>query len=132
MSKAIKKPPRLYWDKIVKTYFDFCLDKFGEEPSFDGSSPRDLGLLLDAIQKKAEGKQMVWTEDLAVRSISVYLDFAFRDKWLQQNFLLFNLNRQKDKIFFEINKITNGTKGGNNDLRESVNQEFASRNYANR
>lgn len=122
MAKAVKnKSVRPFWAKVVETYFSFCMDKFGENPSFDGASPRDLGMLMDAIQKKAEEKQMVWTEELAVKSLSVFLEFSFKDRWLQDNFLLFNLNRQKDKIFFNIKSAMNGNasttlpaNGGNN------------------
>lgn len=118
MDKKEKKTPRLFWQKLIEVYFEFCREKFGETPTFDGSSPRDLGLLVDAIQKKAGEKKLVWTEELAVRSLRVYLDFAFKDSWLQKNFLLFNLNRQKDKIFFTIKNSMNEKSNSNQEQRK--------------
>jgi len=99
---------RLFWDKFVSEYFSFCFEKFGERPSFDGSSPRDLGMIYDAIKKKAEEKKMIWNEDLGLRSLKVFLEYCFKDGWLHKNFLLFNLNRQKDKIFFQIKQEMDG------------------------
>lgn len=99
---------RPFWDKFVSGYFSFCVEKFSERPSFDGGSPRDLGMIYDAIRKKAEEKKMLWSEELALKSLKVFLDFCFADSWLHKNFLLFNLNRQKDKIFFQIKQTMDG------------------------
>lgn len=107
MQKKEKKI-RCHWQKIIAAYFDFCRQKFDENPSFDGSSPRDLGMIVDAIEKKAAEKKIEWTENVAVRSINIFLETSFQDSWLHENFLLSNLNRQKDKIFFKLKSIKNG------------------------
>ena len=97
-----EKRARPHWNKCVEAFFEFCEDRFGEKPTFDHSAPRDLGFIMDAIEKKTVEKQMLYTEDIAVRSLKLFLLYCFNDQWLQKNFILFNLNRQKDKIFFKI------------------------------
>lgn len=103
-----EKKTRLFFKKWVSIYFEFCMDKFSENPSFDGSAPRDLGMIYDAVEKKCIEKGLAWSEELSERSWRIFLEFAWKDNWLQQNFLLFNLNRQKDKIFFQIKSSGNG------------------------
>lgn len=109
MAKILKeKKIRQHWQKIVSTYFEFCREKFGENPSFDGCCPRDLGMIIDAIEKKAVEKNIEWSESTAIKSLNIFLDYSFKDEWLQKNFLLFNLNRQKDKIFYKIKSVLDG------------------------
>lgn len=105
---AKEKRVRPFWNKLVETLFDFCKDKFGEPPTFDGSSPRDYGMIVDAIEKKALEKHIIWTESIAVRSINLFLDYCFKDEWLSKNFVLATINRQKDKIFFKIKMDRDG------------------------
>ncbi len=107
VSKKEKKP-RPHFQKIVTLFFDFCREKFGENPSFDGSAPRDLGMILDAMEKKAGEKNLIWTEDMATRAMSLFLEYCWKDSWLNQNFLLCHMNRQKDKIFFKIKSEASG------------------------
>lgn len=118
-----EKKTRLFFKKWVSVYFEFCVDKFSESPSFDGSSPRDLGMIYDAVKKKCIEKKMEWTEDISIRSWKTFLEFAWKDNWLQQNFLLFNLNRQKDKIFFQIKSSINGKQIGGTEKKYGGNHK---------
>lgn len=104
---ATKKPKKErvvepYWNEFVKVYFDFCREKFSEEPSFDGSAPRDLKTIIKSLHERAEKSGIEWTENVALFRFRNFLEFAYHDSWLSKNFLLSNINRQKDKIFFNI------------------------------
>lgn len=103
-----EKKVRPFFSQMVSVYFDFCREKFGEEPSFDGSAPRDLAAILDAIEKKCLAKELIWDLEMGTRSFKMFLEYSYNDSWLRQNFLLFNLNRQKDKIFFQIKQAIDG------------------------
>lgn len=102
MKKDKQKETVEYWTEIVQFYFSFCRSKFGENPTFDCSSPRDLRTIVLAIKKKAEDKQMIWSLELALKSLNVFFETAYRDKWLKDNFVLLHMNRNKDKIFYRI------------------------------
>jgi len=91
-----------YWKELVKVYFDFCREKFSEEPSFDGSAPRDMKTIVKCLHERATKSNVEWTLDVAQFRFHNFLEFAYQDVWLAKNFLLSNINRQKDKIFFNI------------------------------
>ena len=104
------KPVTPYWQELVGVYFHFCWLKFNDIPTFDGSAPRDLKYIVDALQKRAEKANVEWTLDNAKIRLNTFLHFAFKDKWLSENWILSNINRQKDKIFYNIRKATPGQK----------------------
>ena len=121
-----KKDITEFFNELVSTYFQFYEKKFGLRPSFDGSAPRDLKCIIEAMKKKSEEKNVAWTSVIANAMLLKFLEVAFNDSWLKDNFLLFNLNRQKDKIFLKIKSELNGT---NQTLREGVMEELARRKY---
>lgn len=96
-----------YWTEIVAEWFKFNQEKFGIKPSFDGSSPRDLKIIIKALHERATEQQVEWTLQIATSRFINFLKYAYQDNWLSKNFLLFNLNRQKDKIFIHIQSIIN-------------------------
>lgn len=109
--KKEKTPPAKFWTSMVKVFFDFVRENFdGEVPSFDGSAPRDLKSIVQALEKRAEIAGVEWTEEVANARLRKFFDVAHSIPWLRENFLLFNLNRQKDKIFFTIKQQHNGKK----------------------
>lgn len=108
-SSKIKKEKKTkvvepHWQDLTSLYFQFCKEKFNEIPSFDGSGPRDLKNIVQALRKRAEDKQVEWTHEVATTRFRHFLEYCYADRWLQDNFLLQNINRQKDKIFFNISK----------------------------
>jgi hypothetical protein len=105
--KKEKSPPEPFWNELVSIYFNFCREKFNEEPSFDGSSPRDLKLIIKSLRERAEKSNIEWTLDTSKNRLHNFLSFAYQDIWLRNNFLLSNINRQKDKIFFNIRAAIN-------------------------
>jgi hypothetical protein len=120
-------PAREFWQPLVKILFDFCEDKFGDKPSFDGSAPKDMGLIIDAIKTKCDEKNIAWTEEMAKRSWLLFLQTCYDDKWLHDNFLLLNLNRQKDKIFFKLKSIQKNGTSKEQFTREGVMDEISRR-----
>ncbi len=107
---AKTKKPKIvepYWSEIVKIWFDFCRDKFGDSPVFDNSAPRDLKGIIKILHERAIAAGDEWTLLNAQQRFSKFLEWSFKDKWLSENWLLFNINRQKDKIFYNIRKSIN-------------------------
>jgi hypothetical protein len=102
--KAVSEP---YWNELVEVYFTFCREKFHEPPSFDGSAPRDLKAIIKTLHERATKSNVEWTLNIATFRFRNFLDFAYQDSWLKTNWLLFNINRQKDKIFFNIRAAIN-------------------------
>lgn len=104
MVKKKKKPPELYWSDFVEEYFSFCKSKFNTAPSFDNSAPRDLKAIIQTLRKRAEEGGIEWTREIAIHRFTLFLQYAFSDWWLSENWLLQNINRQKDKIIFKATK----------------------------
>jgi len=103
-AKKEKKQPEAYWQDLVNVYFEFTKNKFHDVPSFDGSAPRDLKNILTTLRKRAEEKNVEWTYEVATTRFRHFLEWAYMDKWLAENWLLMNINRQKDRIFFAITR----------------------------
>lgn len=101
-TKKEKQPPEPFWNEIVGIFFDFTKSRFGDAPSFDGSAPRDLKNILSVLRKRAEDKGVEWTYEVATTRFRHFLEWAYMDNWLRQNWLLMHINRYKDKIFFAI------------------------------
>jgi hypothetical protein len=104
--KKEKKPKVIepYWQEFVTAYFDFTKSKFSETPSFDGSAPRDLKAIIQTLHKRADDAGVEWTKENAIIRFTLFLQYAFSDWWLSENWLLQNINRQKDKVIFKAAK----------------------------
>ena len=102
--KKAKRPAEPYWSDMVGVYFDFCRNRFNDVPTFDGSAPRDMKTIIAALRVRAEAANVEWTHETATTRWRSFLEYAFCDRWLAENWLLQNINRQKDKIFFNIAK----------------------------
>jgi hypothetical protein len=106
--KKEKKPPEPFFKEMVELWFAYCREKFNEEPSFTGSAPRDLKIILIALRERAEKSNIEWSLQIAQLRMKNFLDFARGEKWLREHWLLSNINRQKDTIFFNIRAVTRG------------------------
>lgn len=108
-TKKIKKEKVIepFFKDMVEVWFLFCREKFQESPTFDGSAPRDLKSIIKTLRERAVHSNIEWTSDIAKLRFKNFLDFAWEDYWLKNNWLLFNINRQKDKIFFNIKSSLN-------------------------
>lgn len=107
--KRKKEEKEPYWAELVKVYFSFCYEKFEEKPSYAGSDPSDMHRIIEVLKKRAAEKNVEWTEETAKLRWREFLGRAFQDDWLASNWLLHNLNRQKDKIFLNLINKNNGT-----------------------
>lgn len=120
-----------HFSKCVSVFFEIFRAEFGLAPSFEGSAPRDLKMLLESMKKRSEENGTEWTEQIATGMLSYFLKTALKDKWLHENFLLTNLNRHKDKIFIRIKSELNGT-AKTGFTHEGVVAEFNRRDYSQR
>lgn len=120
-----------FYNESVSTFFQFFEKKFGFRPSFDGSAPRDLKNILDAMKQKTEDKSISWTRELSQQMLLAFLEMGYNDPWIKENYFLFNLNRQKDKLFFKLKNRNDGT-SKTGFTREGVNAEFERRYNAPR
>ena len=124
----VKKEKKVteFFNESVSTFFQFFEKKFGFRPSFDGSAPRDLKSILEAMKKRSEEKSIQWTLQLSQQMLLAFLEAGYNEPWLQENYFLFNLNRQKDKLFFKLKKKNDGT-SKTGFTREGVVAEFERR-----
>lgn len=104
--KKERKPPEPFFQEIVELWFAYCREKFDETPSFTGSAPRDLKTILVSLRERAEKiPDLMWTLPVASLRFKSFLDFAWQEQWLREHWLLSNINRQKDTIFFNIRAV---------------------------
>lgn len=103
-----------FWAQLVEVWFKFYREGpgKGENPTFDGQAPKSLKKICEWLKKRSEDKGYPWTEAQATDTLTKFLDYAYKQTWLKDNFLLPNLERQFDKI---VNQ--NGT--GNNNNKQS-------------
>lgn len=112
--EKIKKPEKqkeLYWQKLVECFFEFCRENLPKlpdgskaEPTFSGSSPRDLHDIVVILRLRASKSTppVEWTEEEAKKRLNAFLKKAYEDDWLSKNFILPQLNRFKDKVFLNL------------------------------
>lgn len=103
-AKKEKKSPEPYWQDMIAVFFNFTKEKYHEPPTFDGSAPRDLKAIIEALRKRAEAKNVEWTYETATMRLRQFLEACYMDRWLSDNWVLQNLNRQKDKIFLNASR----------------------------
>lgn len=101
--KKEKKPKAIepYWQDFIECYFSYTKERFKEPPTFDGSAPRDLKSIIQALRKRAEDRGIEWTKETAMFRFRTFLDYAYGEWWLREHWMLSNINRSKDPIFFK-------------------------------
>jgi hypothetical protein len=100
-----KKVATMFWEKFVAEWFSFYEQKFSIAPTFNGQSAKSLKFIVETIEKAVKKTDKQWTEEFAVTSLRHFLQLAYSDEWLKQNFLLNNLASKFDSI---IQKRKNG------------------------
>lgn len=104
-AKKEKAPPEPFWNELVDVWFNFCKEQKKEKPTFDGSAPRDLKSIVSTLRKRAVESGQEWTQELATSRLYKFLLYAYDNSgWLRENWLLLNINRQKDIVFFNLAK----------------------------
>lgn len=87
-----------HWAKLVDVWFSFYKLKKEIEPTFEGVQAKALKSIVDNLQKRSEGRGFEWTEQKATETLQMFLEYAYKDKWISENFLLPNLNNKFDSI----------------------------------
>jgi hypothetical protein len=103
-----KQDAEPYWKELIAVYFSFCFEKFNERPSFTDSDPSDMHRIIESLKQRASEQQTEWTQEVATLRWRGFLGTAHQDDWLSKNWLLSNLNRQKNKIFLNLVNKKNG------------------------
>lgn len=124
--KKTQKEKTEFFTEMISVYFRFYENNFGLKPSFDGSAPRDLKMIVEAMKSRSLENGVEWTLQIAEAMLNKFLEYAIKEVWLKENFFLFNLNRQKDKIFFKIKSQNNGT-SKDGFTRDGIASEFSRR-----
>lgn len=108
MAKAKKekqpKEPQPYWQDMISLFFEFTKARYQDVPTFDRSAPRDLKEILVALRTRCEKAGHEWTYAAATTRFRMFLEECYADNWLRNNWILRNLNSQKDRIFFSITR----------------------------
>ena len=101
-----------HWKEIVDGWFDFYTSKKGYQPTF---TPRDSKALKEVIKnlkvKAIEKGFLDWDKDYCLRVFNHFLNLAYSDNWLSENFLLPNLYSKFDSIITKANGKQKPTKG---------------------
>lgn len=87
-----------YYSLMTEVYFDFYQSMFNFKPTFskvDGKMIKEIEAKIIDLSKQ---KNMEITKTRVRASFYKILDFATKDKWLKENFLLKNINSQFNKI----------------------------------
>jgi len=96
--KNTPAPAAKFWAPMVELWFTFNEEKYGARPTFHGADPRHFKKILDILEQRALNAGLQWTEGVAHERLGAFLDIAFQDPWMQQNFLLPHLDKFMDKF----------------------------------
>lgn len=121
--EAVIEEPEPFWQSLVEVWFDFNRKEFGDEPSFQRDEPKILKRIIQLLKKRAATKNEPWTEETAPVRFKNFLDKAFKQKWLNENFLLSNLEKQFDKIILiakDKKDVPAHQNGNSGDLIETI------------
>ena len=112
VKKYEKQQKTEHWKEIVDGWFDFYTSKKGYQPTF---TPRDSKALKEVIKnlkvKASEKGFLDWDKDYCLRVFNHFLNLAYSDNWLSENFLLPNLYSKFDSIITKANGKQKPTKG---------------------
>ncbi len=112
----------MYWQPLVKIWFDLYAELIpappGEEkakPCFDTVETAQMKIILKELRKRAEDRDLEWTEEEAKKRWEAFLRYAWTDDWISKNFMLRIISTNKTKIFNQqITPKKNGKKFSGN------------------
>lgn len=96
--KAARQEVEPFWNELVAVWFAFGVEKFNIKPSFERDDPKIFKRIIQRLKKRAADQKVEWNVKSGPQRLRFYLEKAFEDKWLSENFLLSNLEKQFDKI----------------------------------
>ena len=113
--KNVEEEP--FWEHMISVWFDFNVQLFlkknqgadpkAGEPSWEEVHKRALRRIVKRLRMRSIYQRIEWQVDVAIEKLRAFLTAAAADRWLYDNFILSNLEKQFDKI------ILNNTQNGN-------------------
>lgn len=101
-----------HWKEIVDCWFEFYASKKGYQPTFIARDSKALKEVIKNLKAKAKEKGFEeWNKDYCLRVFSHFLNLAYSDSWLSENFLLSNLYSKFDSIITKQNGKQKQSKG---------------------
>jgi hypothetical protein len=101
-----------HWKELVDFWFEFYTEKKGYQPTFTPRDSKALKEINKNLKAKATEKGFLnWDKDYCLKVFNHFLNLAYSDNWLSENFLLSNLNSKFDSIISKNNGKTKPTKG---------------------
>ena len=94
----IKADKSAHFKLLTDIYFEFYKSMFNFEPTFSQVDGKMIKEIEAKIINICNQKGLTLTEKIITSSFSKILDYASKDKWLKENFLLKNINSQFNKI----------------------------------
>lgn len=88
-----------HWQALVQAWFEFNMQKFGNEPSFKDRDPKLFKKIIELLRHRAAKKNIEWSEPNALASLNYFLGLCYSDKWLMEHYLLENLLKQFDAVY---------------------------------
>jgi hypothetical protein len=83
---------------MVDVYFNFYESLFNFKPTFQAIDGKMIKEIEAKIIFLCNQRNMAITNKMITNSFEKVLDYASKDKWLKENFLLKNINSQFNKI----------------------------------
>jgi hypothetical protein len=101
-----------HWKELVDFWFDFYTERKGYQPTFAPKDSKALKEIIKNLKLKANEKGFTdWNKDYCLKVFNHFLNLAYSEQWLSENFLLSNLNSKFDSIISKNNGKTKPTKG---------------------
>lgn len=94
LRETLKMRDALFWEPMKIKYSDFYKGKFELKPDFNSSEGKSLIGVLEKIKETADEKKVAWTKENAARYLERFLELAYEDKWVKDNFTLANIKKQ--------------------------------------
>jgi transcriptional accessory protein Tex/SPT6 len=94
-----------HWQDIVDFWFTFYKSKKKFEPTLLPRDTKALKGIVKTLKAKAESTtQIEWDKTYCLRVFEHFLNLAYTDNWLSENFLLPNLYSKIDSIISKNGK----------------------------
>lgn len=112
--------------KITECWYKFFLEKNHFKPTINAIAISKLKSLNKKIRQKIkeyQGENADESDEFVLEQFTKFLDLAWEDKWLKENFLLKNLESQFDSILIK-HKTKNDKQTSNRSSFEQANQRW--------
>jgi len=99
--KGKEKPADVtqYWKTLTQAWFDFFNEKFRTNPTFEIEEGGALKKIARRLKAKSKEENLIWTEERANEKFKNFLNEAYSDAYMRDNFLLPQIARRFDKYY---------------------------------